>query len=209
MREVKKRPSPFVTPQALACTGNDLWVSSRDLGLLYRLDAADLSIREEVKPRGVVWAAAFGRAGLYCTIGEGKDDDRYVYTYTEGEGFTKRFACPDLTGSYLSFDGDDLYLSQWYKHRIVRLSDEGQIIDEIKIGAEISGHVIVDHALYLLRGTEQEGERWTIARRSLREEGAVVKDLATMPFAPRSLAFDGERFWSNHRAANEIVSFLI
>ena len=34
-----------------------------------------------------------------------------------------------------------------------------------------------------------------------------VQDLARVPFACRSLTFDGANFWTNHRAANEIVSF--
>jgi len=32
-------------------------------------------------------------------------------------------------------------------------------------------------------------------------------DLARIPFAARALAFDGSRFWTNHREANEIVAF--
>ena len=36
-----------------------------------------------------------------------------------------------------------------------------------------------------------------------------VVDVAKVPFAARSLTFDGENFWSNHRAANETVCFSI
>ncbi len=68
---------------------------------------------------------------------------------------------------------------------------------------------IVNGMLYVLRGTEQNGESWTIARVDLREETPVVTDLATVPFACRSLAFDGETFWTNHRAAGEVVSFSV
>ena len=32
---------------------------------------------------------------------------------------------------------------------------------------------------------------------------------AAVPFAARSLAFDGAKFWSNHRVANETVSFTL
>jgi hypothetical protein len=35
----------------------------------------------------------------------------------------------------------------------------------------------------------------------------VITDLARIPFAARALAFDGERFWTNHREQNQIVSF--
>ena len=61
----------------------------------------------------------------------------------------------------------------------------------------------------MLRGTEQNGESWTIARLDPREEKPEVKDIAVVPFACRSLTFDGANFWSNHRAANEIVSIRV
>ena len=86
---------------------------------------------------------------------------------------------------------------------------KGNILRAINVGAEISGHTFVDGMIYVLRGTEQNGESWTIARLDLRQETPEVKELATVPFACRSLTFDGEHFWSNHRAANEIISFVL
>jgi len=44
---------------------------------------------------------------------------------------------------------------------------------------------------------------------SIPRESPEVKDIAVVPFACRSLTFDGERFWANHRAADEIVSFRL
>ena len=134
-----------------------------------------------------------------------------IRSFVPNTGFSKteRIACPEFTGSYLSYDGERLYLSQWYKHRILKLDAKGNILRAINVGAEISGHTFVDGMIYVLRGTEQNGESWTIARLDLRQETPEVKELATVPFACRSLTFDGEHFWSNHRAANEIISFVL
>jgi hypothetical protein len=63
--------------------------------------------------------------------------------------------------------------------------------------------------IYVLRGTEQPNEDWRIARLEPRQETPEVQDIAVVPFACRSLTFDGEHFWSNHRAADEIVSFAL
>ena len=52
-------------------------------------------------------------------------------------------------------------------------------------------------------------EEWRIARLDPSGEAPEVDDLATIPFASRSLTHDGEKFWSNHRAANETISFTI
>jgi hypothetical protein len=204
-------PSPAPAPQALACDGKKLWMGSRDLRRIYAIDPKEWKVLEEKEPPGIPWAAVATNGSLSFTIGEGADDDRYIRRLIPSVGFAEadRIACPEFTGSYLSYDGESLYLSQWYKHRILKLDATGNIVRIVDIGAEISGHAFVDGMIYVLRGTEQNGERWTIARLDPREEKPEIKDVAVVPFACRSLTFDGATFWSNHRAANEIVSFAL
>lgn len=204
-------PSPAPTPQALAWDGNKLWMGSRDLRRIYVIDPQKWDVLEEKEPPGVPWAAVATNGTLRFTIGEGPNDDRYIRRFTPETGFSEqdKITCPEFTGSYLSYDGENLYLSQWYKHRILKLDASGNIVRVIDIGAEVSGHAFVKGLMYVLRGTEQNGESWTIARLDPRERTPEVKDIAIVPFACRSLTFDGTTFWSNHRAANEIVSFAL
>ncbi|MGI9086539.1 MAG: hypothetical protein ACR2HH_02175 [Chthoniobacterales bacterium] len=214
INDLQTHPSPVVTPQALAWKENELWMSSRDRGTLCRIDVENWKINEEVNPPSVVWAAVSTSDGWRFTIGEGPNDDRYVYRYSAGEGFQKLFACPDFTGSYLSFDGEHLYLSQWYKGAIHQVDDSGEISRTINVDAEICGHTFVDRMLYVLRGQENKdvpgkAEEWKLARLDPAEKTPRVEDLASIPFASRSLTFHGDRFWSNHRAANETVSFTL
>ena len=207
--ERERRPAPAPTPQALAWHDESLWIGSRDLRRIYRMDAKAWIVSEEMAAPGIPWAAVSTAESLQFTIGEGPDDDRYIRRYVAGRGFSEdeRTACPDFTGSYLSYDGNDLYLSQWYKHRILELDSNGKILREIPIGAEICGHVFVDGSIYVLRGTEQGNEDWRIARLNPREATPPIEDLARVPFQCRSLTFDGEHFWTNHRVAGETVSF--
>jgi len=204
-------PSPAAAPQALAWSGGKLWMGSRDLRRIYAIDSTEWKVLEEKEPPGIPWAAVATNGSLCFTIGEDPNDDRYIRRFVPKAGFseTDRIACPEFTGSYLSYDGEHLYLSQWYKHRILELDANGNIIRVIDVGAEVSGHSFVDGMIYVLRGTEQNGESWTIARFDPREKKPEVKDIAVVPFACRSLTFDGANFWSNHRAANEIVSFTL
>jgi len=204
-------PSPAPTPQALAWDGNKLWMGSRDLRRVYAIDPKEWKVLEEKEPPGIPWAAVATNGTLRFTIGEGPDDDRYIRRFAPGVGFSDqdKITCPEFTGSYLSYDGESLYLSQWYKHRILKLDADGNIIRVIDIGAEISGHAFVDGMIYVLRGTEQNGESWTIARLDPREKKPEVKDIAVVPFACRSLTFDGDRFWSNYRAKDTIISFAL
>ena len=204
-------PSPAPAPQALAWDGNKLWMGSRDLRRIYVIDRKTWEVFDEKEPPGIPWAAVATNRTLRFTIGEGPNDDRYIRRFVPDVGFSEadKIACPEFTGSYLSYDGENLYLSQWYKHRILKLDANGNIVRVIDVDAEVSGQAFVDGMIYVLRGTEQNGESWTIARLNPREEKPEVKDIAIVPFACRSLTFDGTNFWSNHRASNEIVSFAL
>ncbi|MDQ6765259.1 MAG: hypothetical protein M3Z22_04050 [Verrucomicrobiota bacterium] len=210
VKELRRLRSPAPAPQALAFHEGTLWMGSRDLRRVYALNPNDGAVRSELAAPGIPWAAVATGETLRFTLGEGADDDRYIRGFVPGKGFgEERIACPEYTGSYLSYDGKDLYLSQWYEHRILQVDGAGAIRRTINVGAEICGHVFRDGFLYVLRGTEQEGEHWTIAKIDPRETAPAPEDLARVPFACRSLAWDGENFWSNHRAAGEIVSFAL
>ena len=126
--ETRRFSSPARTPQALAWDGNVLWMGSRDLRRIYAIDPKKGTVLEEREAPGIPWAAVSTNGTLRFTIGEGPDDDRYIRTYDSASGFGEdRIACPEFTGSYLSFDGDHLYLSQWYKHRILKLDAGGNL----------------------------------------------------------------------------------
>ena len=207
--ELRRRPAPFSTPQALAWSKDGLWISSRDEKRLACVDPETWAVSEDVPTPGVAWGAVAVGDDLYVTLGEGSADDRYTRRYQPGAGFDEgyRIAQPDFTGSYLSHDGEHLYLSQWYKHRVLQLDADGGIVRTIDVGAEICGHTFVGGLLYVLRGTEQDGESWSVARLDPKEATPVIEDLAQVGFACRSLTFDGLHFWTNHRAANETVCF--
>ena len=210
--ERRRVASPAVTPQALAWHNDALWMGSRDLRRIYGIDPERWTVFKESEAPGIPWAAVSTGKNLCFNIGEGAADDRYLRGFSWDGGFseTERVACPDFTGSYLSYDGNHVYLSQWYKHRILKLDEGGNILETYDVGAEICGHTFSNGAIYVLRGTEQGDEDWRISRLPLQTYGASqIEDLAKVPFPCRSLAFDGSNFWSNHRAANEIVCFAL
>src|SRR5262249_23919081 len=165
-------------------------------------------LRQQDAP-GIPWAAVALNGELRFTIGEDPDDDRYIYRYTPENGFSKMFACPEFTGSYLSLDGKNLYMSQWYEKRDLEFEYKGTVIREINVGAEVCGHTFPNGSLYVLRGQERPNDDWRIARLNLQEEMPAVEDIAVVPFASRSLTFDGELFWSNYRAKDKIISFAL
>jgi hypothetical protein len=207
--EERRLKAPTITPQALTWNGSALWLSSRDLGTLQKIDVQRWIATEELDPPGIVWAAVATNGAMHLTIGKGLNDDRYVYRYDSTNGFKKLFACPEFTGSYLSYDTGQLYLSQWYEMRILKYDDKGNIVCTIEVGAEICGHTFVDGMIFVLRGVEKPNEDWKIGCLDPRQNKPEVEDLAIVPFASRSLTYDGKFFWSNHRAANEIIAFSL
>jgi len=211
INEIKQQVSPAPTPQALTWHDGQLWFGSRDLRRLYRMSPKDWKVEEEVPAPGIPWAAVSTGDAIWFTLGEDPDDDRYLRRYVPGKGFDDGpgIPCPELTGSYLSYDTRNLYLSQWYNHRILKLDSNGNIIAETVIGAEISGHVFVDGLIYVLRGTEQDGGDWRLARLDPREATPKIEDLAQVPFQCRSLSWDSQHFWTNHREADRIVCFAL
>src|SRR4029434_3505311 len=151
---------------------------------IYAIEPTKWTVVEEREAPGIPWAAVGTNGTLRFTIGEGPDDDRYIRRFVRHAGFedTDRSACPQVSGSYLSYDGEHLYLSQWYKQRILKLDANGNILRVIDAGAAISGHVFVDGLIYVLRGAETPNEDWRIARLDPREATPHVQDIAIVPF---------------------------
>ena len=125
--EKRRLASPATTPQALAWDSRNkrMWLGSRDLRRIYAIDPRNGNALKEQEAPGIPWPAVVINGELRFTIGEGADDDRYIYRYASESGFSKMFACPEFTGSYLSFDGKNLYMSQWYKKRILKFDAQG------------------------------------------------------------------------------------
>ena len=209
VRERQRFVSPALSPQALSWHNGALWMGSRDLRRIYGIEVETWKVFKDAEAPGIPWAATSTGEAICFTVGEGAEDDRYLRRYcSDGDFWTNdRNACPDFTGSYLSYDGRSVYLSQWYEHRILKLDANADILETYDIGAEISGHTFFDGAIYVLRGTEQGDEDWRIARLNPYAPSLPVEDVARVPIQCRSLAFDGSHFWTNHRAAHEIVCF--
>jgi len=93
---------------------------------LYALDPNTWTVSEEAEAPGKPWAwpwsatnCASSAAKPAKTIASSGDSSRH--------GFKTRdaIACPDDTGSQLGYDGERLYLSQFYNRQILALDDHG------------------------------------------------------------------------------------
>ncbi|MBV9720047.1 MAG: hypothetical protein JOZ77_12060 [Candidatus Eremiobacteraeota bacterium] len=206
--EALRLPSPAPRPQALAFDGDKLWMGSIATDRLYAINPRQWTVIEEEKVPGKPWGATVVGDELRVICGVGEQDDRVIKRFVPGHGFKSQgsIECPDATGSQLSYDGSWLYLSQWYNRRILALDETGNILREISVPRGICGQCFADGHFYLVTTDDEATDEYFLTRASANGE-TKTEDLARIPFAARALAFDGSRFWTNHRDANQIVAF--
>lgn len=207
VEELMRLPSPAPQPQSLAFDGQTLWMGSRETHRLYAIDPHQWTARDETEAPGTPWGMTVVGDELRVLCGEPPDDNRFIRRYIPGHGFkSERTPCPDDTGSQLAFDGTQLYLSQWYNRRVVALDARGNVVRTIAVPHQICGLAAADGRLYLVTTEDEETNDYWLTRVELGSE-PHCEDLARIPFAARALAYDGERFWTNHRERDEIVAF--
>ena len=209
VEEVLRLASPAPSPQSIAFDGTTLWMGSRDTKRVYALDPKTGAVREEATAPGTPWGMTVVGDELRVLCGEAPDDNRFIRRFVPGHGFktSEALPCPDDTGSQLSFDGERLYVSQWYNKRILALDDAGYVGTRIDVPHGICGQVVANACFYLVTTDAEETDEYFLTRVDARGERPQSDDLARIGFPARGLAYDGERFWTNHRAANEIVAF--
>ncbi|MGA7200321.1 MAG: hypothetical protein WBX26_00715, partial [Candidatus Cybelea sp.] len=82
----------------------------------------------------------------------------------------------------------------------------GNVVREIDLPRGICGQCYVDGIFYVVTTDDEESGDYFLGK--IGDDGTgEFTDLARIPFAARALAYDGARFWTNHREANEIVAF--
>ncbi len=209
INELLRMASPAPRPQSLAYDGARLWMGSIVTDQLYSIDVATWTSRDEGVAPGKPWGMTVLGDELRVVVGDHPDDHRFVRRFVPGHGFREdgSFAAPEDTGSQLGYDGERLYLSQWYNRRILALDESGTVTRTIDVPHQICGQVIVDGAFYLVTTDDEDNGDYWLSRVDARGDAVRCDDLARIPFPARALGFDGERFWTNHREAHEIVAF--
>jgi hypothetical protein len=214
--ELLRLPSPAPRPHALAHDGERLWMGSVETSRIYSIDPVAWTAREEgVTPGaregskgGKPWGMTAAGDELRVCYGVNDDDDRVIRKFVPGHGFHgPAIPCPDATGSQLSYDGDRLFVSQFYNGRIMAIDDAGAVGTVIYLGRQILGHAVVGARFYVITAEDEDDEWYYLTRVDAHGATPEMEDIARVPFAARSLAFDGERFWTSHREADQIVAF--
>lgn len=209
IKELSRHKAPADLPQALAFDGTDIWIGSLATKRIYQIDTSDWSSKSEVAVNGLPWGLVKAGDQFRIIRGETEEDSRFVRSFALGdeEVSSEGFMCPDDTGSQLSYDGNKLYLSQWYNQKVLLLDADGEVERAYDAPRGICGQTIVGSHIYVINTEDEETNDYFIGRIDLCT--GKYEDLATINFPARALAHDGEAFLTNHRAAGETVRFSL
>ena len=210
VKELERHRSPGSRPQPLAIHGKTLWTGSWDTDHLYAIDPQTWRVVEEVSAPGKPYGLTALGDELRVVVSIGEEDDRYLYRFVPGQGFDpeSKTACPDFTGSHLASDGTTLYLGQMGNRRILALGANGSILREIALPTRCGGMGFRASTFYII-SADEEFENLQLATLDLQVSNPALAPVAAIPFDARSLAFDGNAWWTSHREASEIVSFVV
>ena len=89
----------------------------------------------------------------------------------------------------------------------VALGSDGKAERVIQLPHGICGQVFVEGVLFLVTTAAEETNDYWLTRVDVSAATPKIEDVARIPFQARALAWDGEKFWTNHREQNEIVAF--
>lgn len=209
IQELQRLASPAPKPQSLAWDGTTLWMGSRETKRLYAINPVAWSVAAEIVAPGTPWGMTFVGSELRVICGETAEDNRIIRRCIPGKGFDAEFGvpCPDDAGAQLGWDGKNLHVSQWYPKKILALADDGTVIRVINVPHGICGQVIVGDFIYLVTTDAEETNEYFLTRVDPRPATSKINVIARIGFSARALAWDGKNFWTNHREADQIVSF--
>lgn len=195
-------------PHAVAVHDGVAYVSSRATKHIDVIDAKSWTKIDEIEPPGMPWGLAYGEGELVMTCGETADDYRRIRRYVPQSGWRDRFiACPEDTGSHLAVYQSRVLLGQWYNKALLLLDESAAVVRAYQAPHGIAGVTVRDDDAFLLTTDDEDAGDYWITRMDLRTGAA--EDVALVPFHGRGLAWDGERFWTNFRAGDRVVTFTL
>lgn len=208
-QELQRHPAPATRPQPLAYLNGLLWAGSWDTDRIYAIDPKTWNVQKEIEAPGKPYGlTAYGKE-LRAVISHGEEDDRYLYRLDPNQGFdlgSKR-ECPDLTGSFLAADGSTIYLGQMTFRRILVLDADVAVQREIPLPTRCAGFGFGPGGRFYMISGDTELEHLQFGTLDIAQSQPQFEAIRALPDEARSLAYDGSRWWTSLRDANEIASF--
>jgi len=207
IQERDRHPAPGPRNIGIAAHEDRIWVGSVEEARIFEMNRANWANHSSADVPGEPIGMTANGEELLVVVGQGDDDDRYIYRFVPTRGFFDKRPCPEFTGSHLAVDASgSLFLSQAHNRRILQLDSAGNIVRTIELPRVPVGMTILDDYFYLVTTENVDNNEAYLGRIGLNSEGAY-EDLARIPFKARGLAYDATAFWSNDRGSQQVVVF--
>jgi hypothetical protein len=209
MEELDRRPSPATRPHPLAYSNDLLWMGSWDTDNVYAIHPQSWSVHQQFEAPGKPYGITAYGDELRVVVSHGEEDDRYLYRLVPDRGFVldSKTPCPDLTGSFLAADGATIYLGQMTFRRILVLGASGDVERQIALPTRCAGFGFGPSGRFYMISGDDELEHLKFGMLDISAAAAQFSEIGALPDEARSLAYDGLRWWTALRDANEIASF--
>ena len=163
---------------------------------IYAIDPESWSVRNEIEAPGRPYGLTAEGDRLRAVIGEGKDDDRYIYALDPGRGLDldSKTPCPDLTGSFVAADESTFYLGQMTFRRILEMDGEMGIRRELALPTRCAGIGIGRNGRFYMISGDEELEHLLFGTLDISQSQPQFEPIAPLPDEARSLVFDGARW---------------
>jgi hypothetical protein len=176
---------------------------------IYAIDPESWELRNEIEAPGRPYGLTAEGDALRVVISHGEEDDRYLYRLDPYRGFDldSKAPCPDLTGSFLAADESTLYLGQMTFRRILVMEGDVGVRREIALPTRCAGFGFGRHERFYMISGDSELEHLQFGTLDISQDVPQFEALRPLPDEARSLVYDGARWWTCLRDANEIASF--
>ena len=195
------------------CEGNLLWIASPDDRLVatYRLPTGETEKRLGYLHE--IWDVCPHVDNLWLVTGGGKLGRQLVLWSLEERREIRKFNCPDGAGAGMTLLDGKIWLAHPNNRKLFCLDPaSGKINWMIRTEHETFSPATYKNELWLIESDPGPLGHWSKSRQGkyffsrydpVRER--IVERLP-VPFVPRCMAFDGERFWYSERGKKGFAS---
>lgn len=193
--------------------GDILYLALPDEHLVVTYEVGSEEVRKVVEYPHEVWDICFDKEGLWMMTGGGRMGLQVAFwSFQEGKE-TQSFNCPDGAGAGITLYEGNLWMTHRHNRKLFCLDPEsGKVKWVIKTENEAFSPSACGNEFWLIESTPGPLGHWSSADQArfffARYDPAreLVMRRLTVPFIPRCMAFDSERFWYSEYQAKGFAS---
>lgn len=190
-----------------------LWVAAPEERLIAVYDTASGETERKLTYTHEVWDVCLEQEGLWIVSGGGRLGRQLVLWSLQGARAIRQFNCPDGAGAGVALLDGKIWLAHRRNRKLFCLDPEsGKVNWVIRTENETFSPTAYKNELWLIESDPGPLGHWSESRQGKyffsRYDPVRERIVERLPasFVPRSMAFDGERFWCAEQGQGGVFS---